>query len=83
MKALTKAMLEKLIDCHERELQSREPCWGVQKSLSLKGLIIRGLMEAKPYTSKSTGKLHLAFFVTEHGKQYLEHYTSLDTKKLL
>lgn len=74
MKPLTPAMLEMLMDCHERELLFREPC-DTYKTQSAKGLIQRGLFTSKMFTSSISKKTYMAFYVTQKGKDYLEWYT--------
>ncbi|MCP9750566.1 hypothetical protein [Ferruginibacter sp. HRS2-29] len=74
MKALTPAMLEMMMDCHERELQTLEPC-DTYKTQSAKGLIQRGLFTSRMYTSPTTKRTYMAFYVTQKGKEYLEWYT--------
>jgi len=74
MKTLTPAMIEMLMDCHERELQQQEPCSGVLKTQVTKGLLTRGLLRTDTYTDRSTGRIYLAFFITELGKTFLTQY---------
>jgi hypothetical protein len=66
-------MIEVLMDCHERELQHQEPCSGTARTQNKKLLITRGLLEAKMYTSKTSGRLIMAYFITPAGKEYLTH----------
>ena len=74
MKALTPAMIEMLMDCHERELQQQEPCSGISKTQVTKGLLTRGLLRAGTFTNKMTGRTYLGYFITEPGKAYLAQY---------
>jgi hypothetical protein len=74
MKRLTPQMIEVLMDCHEKELLDQEPCCGTSRTQNKKLLLTRGLLEAKMYTSKMTGKMFMAFFITDAGKQYLTHF---------
>ena len=73
MKRLTSTMIELLMDCHERELQNQEPCSGVSRTQNKKLLLSRGFLEAKMYTSKVSGKIYMAFFITATGKKYLKN----------
>ena len=72
MKRLTSTMIELLMDCHERELLHQEPCSGTSRTQNKKLLISRGLLEAKMYTSKTSGKILMAYFITPAGKAYLD-----------
>ena len=74
MKPLTPKMLEMLMDCHERELQSHEPC-NTYLTQTAKGLVSRGLFTSEMYTSPKSGKRYMAFYVTGLGKKYLEEVT--------
>ena len=71
IKPLTPKMLEMLMDCHERELLSHEPC-DSYITQTAKGLVSRGLFTSSMYTSPKSGKTYMAFYVTELGKKYLE-----------
>jgi hypothetical protein len=75
MKPLTEKMNEMLMDCHERELQTHEPC-DTYLTQTAKGLVERGLFTSRMFTSPKTGKRYMAFYVTEAGAQYLIKYTS-------
>ena len=75
MKPLTPAMLEMLMDCHERELLNLEPC-DTYKTQSAKGLVMRGLFTSKMYTSPTTHRTYMAFYVTQKGKDFLNWYTN-------
>ena len=66
---LTSHMLEILMDCHERELMNLEP-FDVASLHYPNGLIERGLLETRPYITKS-GKKIMAFYVTGAGRRYL------------
>ena len=69
IRPLTNNMLEKLMDCHERELMNLEP-FDVASLHYPNGLIERGLLETRPYITKS-GKKIMAFYVTGAGRRYL------------
>lgn len=75
MKPLTEKMKELLMDCHERELQTQEPC-NTYHTQTAKGLVERGLFTSRMYTSPNTGKRYMAFYVTEEGTKYLTKYTN-------
>ncbi len=74
MTPLNKNALEMLMDCHERELMGQEPC-NTYKTQTARGLIIRNFFTSRMYTSPTTGKTYMAFYVTEAGKEYLHKYT--------
>ena len=70
MKPLTKAMLETLMDCHEREIQGLPPC-SVDSTMHLKGLFERKLVYTKSYRT-GNNKTIIGFYLTEEGKKFLE-----------
>lgn len=67
---LTRAMIESLMDCHEAQLMSLDPfeagCFPHSK-----GLLNRGLVEMKSYTSVD-GKRYMGLYVTQAGIDYLQ-----------
>lgn len=74
---LSPKMIEMLMDCHEREILGLEPC-DSHNTQTGKGLIARGFFTSEMYTSKTSGKKYMAFFVTESGRQFLRDYTRID-----
>jgi hypothetical protein len=76
MKRLSPPMLDVLMDCHEREMQQQEPCTGTSRTQSKKLLLSKGLLEARMYTSKANGKIYMAFFITQTGKEYLKNLST-------
>jgi hypothetical protein len=79
MTPLTKNALEMLMDCHEREILQQEPC-NTYLTQTARGLVIRGFFTSQMYTSPTTGKTYMAFYVTEAGKEYLEKYAKEKNK---
>lgn len=75
MKPLTNNMIEMLMDCHERELQTKEPCDTYHTQFA-KGLVTRGLFTSRMYKSPTTKRTYMAFFITEKGKEYLKRYVA-------
>ena len=69
---LTKRMLQKLRDCHDKHVASngKLPCLQDDLKGSLSGLYKRGLVEAKMVDIK--GKQILCLFVTDAGLTYLK-----------
>jgi hypothetical protein len=75
MKPLTIKMIEMLMDCHERELQTKEPC-DTYRTQSAKGLVSRGLFTSNMFKSPASQRSYMAFYITEKGKEYLNRYAS-------
>ena len=71
IRPLTKNMLEKLIDCHERELMNLEP-YDAGMLPYCAGLIHRGMLGTKTYITNA-GKSIMTFYVTYTGKGYLSN----------
>jgi hypothetical protein len=76
MKPLTNKMIEMLMDCHERELLKQEPC-DTYTTQTAKGLVTRGLFTSAMYTSPTTGKRYMAFYVTALGVEYLQEFVRI------
>jgi hypothetical protein len=74
MTPLTKKALEMLMDCHEREMLKHEPC-STYHTQTARGLVMRGLFNSRMFTSPTTGKTYMAFYVTEAGKEFLRKHT--------
>jgi hypothetical protein len=74
---LTKKMIEKLLDCHEKVSKSsgNTPCLQEDLKGSLAALYKRGLVDTK--IQDVNGKRLLCIFVTDAGVNYL---TSLEKK---
>lgn len=66
---LTKAMIETLMEAHERFLMNLSPL-DATVAVSGKGLISREMMEMKPITT-DTGKKIFSLFITNKGMEYL------------
>ncbi len=68
----TKRMIEKLKDCHEKQLNSNNvsPCLQEELKGALAGLYRRGFVETKMEDIK--GKRLLCLFVTDTGAEYLK-----------
>lgn len=73
-KPLTPLMIKTLIDCNKKELMNAEPC-AAPMTPSITGLVMRGMMITRPYTS-AAGKTFLAAYVTKTGKAYLTNLFS-------
>lgn len=76
----TKRMIEKLKECHEKELGNHEkiPCFPEEMKSSLAGLYKRGLIDTRMEIVNN--KKQLCIFVTESGKRLLQE---LGTKSSL
>ncbi len=74
---LTKRMLQKLKDCHEKQVKSngQHPCLQDDLKGSLSGLYKRGFVDTK--VVDVNGKQLLCLFVTDTGQSYL---TNLENK---
>lgn len=72
-KPLTKRMIEKLKDCHEKHSKDGNPCLQEDLKGSLAALYKRGLINTK--MQEINGKLLLCMFLTEAG---IMHLQSLD-----
>jgi len=70
MKELTPEMMNFLLDCQGCEIQKLEPVHGIAKNCAAKGLLQRGLLDAKPFVNKD-GKVCMGYFITSSGKEYL------------
>lgn len=57
------------MECHKRELMHKEPC-DLGTVNHSEGLLRRGLLEVKRFTSE-TGKQIMGLFVTDLGHKYL------------
>ena len=68
----TQRMIEKLKDCHEKQLKSGngDPCLQEEMKGALAGLYKRGFVETKMHDVK--GKRLLCLFVTDSGVQFLQ-----------
>jgi hypothetical protein len=68
----TKRMIEKLKECHEKELNSHEkiPCFPEEMKSSLAGLYKRGLIDTRMEIINN--KKQLCIYVTESGKKLLK-----------
>lgn len=74
---LTKRMLQKLKDCHDKQVKSngQNPCLQDDLKGSLSGLYKRGFVDTK--IVDVNGKQLLCLFVTDAGKFYI---TNLENK---
>ncbi|MGH2649071.1 MAG: hypothetical protein ACRDE8_15940 [Ginsengibacter sp.] len=72
MRPPTKRMIEKLRECHEKELKSTDkiPCLPDEMKSSLAGLYRRGLIETR--MEIVNGKKQLCLYVSEAGKNFLK-----------
>ena len=72
MRPPTKRMIEKLRECHEKELTSSEkiPCLPEEMKSSLAGLYKRGLIETR--MEMVNNKKQLCLYVSEAGKSFLK-----------
>ena len=70
---LTKRMIEKLKDCHDKQIKSNgtNPCLQEELKGSLAGLYKRGLVNTK--MADINGKSLLCLFVTDTGVNYLRN----------
>lgn len=68
----TKRMIEKLKECNEKELTSKEkiPCLPEEMKSSLAGLYKRGFIETRMEIINN--KKQLCLFVTGSGRKFLE-----------
>ena len=68
----TKRMIEKLKECHEKELNSDEkmPCFPEEMKSSLAGLYKRGLINTRMEIINN--KKQLCIYVTESGRKFLK-----------
>lgn len=66
---LTSAMLEILMDCHEREMMRQPPSY--YRTQFAKGLVKRGYVVDLMHLNEETGKEELAFVITAAGKDFL------------
>ena len=71
-RAPTKRMIEKLKECHEKELKSgmKIPCLPEEMKSSLAGLYKRGFINTN--MEVVSGKKQLCIYVTEAGKNFLK-----------
>ena len=67
---LTRGMIESMMEIHEREILGMDLCG--QEIKHIAGLYKRGMIDMKQCISKD-GKSYMGFFITETGKNYLEH----------
>ena len=72
MRPATKRMIEKLKECHEKELKNggKIPCLPEEMKSSLAGLYKHGLIE--PRMEIVNNKKQLCLFVSESGKKLLK-----------
>ncbi len=71
MRIPTKRMIEKLKECHEKELNNNQtPCFPEEMKSSMAGLYKRGLIDT--HMEIVNNKKQLCIYVTESGKKYLE-----------
>ena len=72
MRSPTKRMIEKLRECHEKEVVSGEkiPCLPDEMKSSLAGLYKRGLIETRMEVINN--KKQLCLYVSEAGKDFLK-----------
>lgn len=72
MRPPTKRMIEKLKECHEKELSSgmKIPCLPEEMKSSLAGLYKRGLINTRMEVIDN--KKQLCIFVTDQGKNFLK-----------
>jgi hypothetical protein len=72
MRPPTKRMIEKLRECHEKELKSgmKIPCLPEEMKSSLAGLYKRGLINTKMEIIDH--KKQLCIYVTDEGKNFLK-----------
>jgi hypothetical protein len=68
-RGLTAGMLEILMDCHEREMMRQPPSY--YRTQYVKGLIKRGYLSDIMHPSDTTGKMELAFIITDEGRNFL------------
>lgn len=72
MRPPTKRMIEKLKECHEKEVTSglKIPCLPEEMKSSLAGLYKRGLIDTRMEIIND--KKQLCIFVTDSGKNFLQ-----------
>ncbi len=72
----TKRMIEKLKECHEKELNNSEeaPCLPEEMKSSLAGLYKRGLIDTR--MDLVNNKKQLCIYVTESGKKFIKELES-------
>jgi len=75
LKPLTKRMIEKLRDCHEKSSKGSNPCLEDDLKGSLAALYKRGLVDTR--MQDISGKRLLCIIVTEAGANYIN---ALDKK---
>ena len=74
----TKRMIEKLRECHEKELSNEKiPCLPEEMKSSLAGLYKRGLIETRMEIVNN--KKQLCLYVSEAGKNFLKKLENPDT----
>jgi hypothetical protein len=80
LRAPTKRMIEKLKECHEKELNSGEktPCFPEEMKSSLAGLYKRGLIDTRMEIVNN--KNQLCIYVTESGKKLIKELAETSNK---
>ncbi len=68
---LTKIMIKKLQDCHEKTSQKGHPCLEEDLKGSLAGLYKRGLINTR--MEDVNGKKLLCMYITDAGAAYLQN----------
>ena len=81
LRSPTKRMIEKLKECHEKELKgdSKAPCLPEEMKSSLAGLYKRGLIETKMEVVNN--KKLLCIYVTDAGKRLLKQLDDLPSTR--
>ena len=76
----TKRMIEKLKECHEKELNNAEkiPCFPEEMKSSLAGLYKRGFIDTRMEIVDN--KKQLCIYVTESGKKFLKELDNSSNK---
>ena len=72
IRPLSSSMLQTLMEIHEREILGQDLC--DQTTKNVRGLYSRRLIDTCNCKSKE-GKPYVGFYITEAGKQYLQHIT--------
>ena len=80
MRPPTKRMIEKLRDCHDKELKSgmKIPCLPEEMKSSLAGLYKRGLINTRMEILDN--KKQLCIYVTDEGKDCLKRLETIQKK---
>ncbi|MEO8414383.1 MAG: hypothetical protein ABI472_12025 [Ginsengibacter sp.] len=68
---LTTSMIERLMECHEREMMNLFPCKATAQGA--KGLVDRGLLRAE-FIKDGDGKRYMCVLLTLKGRHYLSNH---------